>query len=94
MVESFKCIHKSVEQQSVKFKAELSRNNYVTPTSYLELLSMYKIILKEKLEESKFSICRLQNGLDKLSDANIAVEEMQIMLTKKQPELEQASDET
>ena len=87
LVESFKCVHKSVERESVRFRAELSRYNYVTPTSYLELLSMYKIVLKEKLEESKFSISRLQNGLDKLSDANVAVEEMQIMLTKKQPEL-------
>lgn len=41
-------MHKSVEKASVQFKAELTRFNYVTPTSYLELLSMYKIVLKEK----------------------------------------------
>ena len=94
LVETFKCMHKSVEKSSVRFKAELTRYNYVTPTSYLELLSMYKIILKEKQNESRFSISRLQNGLDKLLDANKAVEEMGITLTQMQPELEKASEET
>ena len=47
-VDVFKTIHKSVEKESVKFKAELSRVNHVTPTIYLELLSTFKRILKEK----------------------------------------------
>lgn len=81
----FKTIHKSVEKESVKFKAELSRVNHVTPTIYLELLSTFKRILKEKREESALSISRLQNGLDKLLDANNAVEEMQKTLTQMQP---------
>ena len=57
-------------------------------------MDTYKRILKEKREQSSFSISRLQNGLDKLNDANKAVEEMQIELTKMQPELEKASIET
>lgn len=68
--------------------------NHVTPTIYLELLETYKRICKEKKDQSTFSIGRLQNGLDKLSDANKAVEEMQITLTEMQPELEKASIET
>ena len=63
----------------------------MTPTIYLELLSTYKRVLKEKRDESSFSISRLQNGLDKLQDANEAVEKMQIELTEMQPELEKAS---
>lgn len=90
-VDIFKTIHKSVEKESVKFKAELSRVNHVTPTIYLELLSTYKRVLREKKEESVFSIGRLQNGLDKLLQANNAVEEMQKELTLMQPELEKAS---
>jgi len=35
-VEIFKCIHQSVEQISVKFKEQLNRVNWVTPTSFLE----------------------------------------------------------
>ncbi len=52
-MECFKTIHKSVEKISVKYKAELRRINYVTPTSYLELLRMFKSILKDKKNQSK-----------------------------------------
>jgi dynein heavy chain len=48
LVEMFKNVHKSVEKISSKFLQELRRYNYVTPTSYLELLSMFRIILAEK----------------------------------------------
>jgi dynein heavy chain len=44
-VEMFKCIHQSVEQKSLMFQEQLSRRNYVTPTSFLELLAMYRVIL-------------------------------------------------
>lgn len=42
----FKTIHKSVETLSVEYRNSLSRYNYVTPTSYLELLKVFKVILK------------------------------------------------
>ncbi len=63
-------MHKSVEKISVKYSTELRRFNYVTPTSYLELLSMFKIVMKEKKIEVQNAISRLQNGLTKLIEAN------------------------
>lgn len=51
MVELFKTIHKSVEKESVNFLDELRRHNYVTPTSYLELLTVFRTILLEKKKE-------------------------------------------
>jgi dynein heavy chain len=42
IVECFKDIHKSVEVESVSFLNELRRFNYVTPSSYLELLTIFK----------------------------------------------------
>lgn len=59
----FKQSHKFVEKQSVKYLIELRRHNYVTPTSYLELLSLFKMILSEKNKENEQKIQRLQNGL-------------------------------
>ena len=47
-VEMFKVIHQSVEVKSAEFLDQLSRRNYVTPTSFLELLAMYRVILKQK----------------------------------------------
>lgn len=83
----FKYMHKSVERLSEKYKSELRRINYVTPTSYLELLNLYISIVSWKRQELQQQISRLKNGLDKLQAANQAVEEMKIVLEKMQPEL-------
>ena len=44
-------IHQSVEQASKRYLAEQRRDNYVTPTSYLELLSTFKVLLKFKRDQ-------------------------------------------
>jgi len=62
-VEMFKDIHQSVEKKSAEFLEQLRRRNYVTPTSFLELLSMYKTILFDKRKEVEFSKNRLLKGL-------------------------------
>ena len=48
MVEMFGAIHLSVEEASKEFWEMLRRRNYVTPTSYLELLSSFKTLLNFK----------------------------------------------
>jgi dynein heavy chain len=62
--------HKSVEKYSEKYLAELGRANFVTPTSYLELLALFKLILKEKQKALQIQINRLESGLNKLASAN------------------------
>ena len=94
LVEMFTFIHKSVEKESIIFKEELKRNNYVTPKSFLEQLSLYKTILRLKKKELKMGIQRFKNGLDKLFQANEEVANMQVILTEKQPELARTKDET
>jgi dynein heavy chain len=47
-VTMFSNIHRSVEALALDFKAELGRPTYVTPTSFLEQLTAYAKILKEK----------------------------------------------
>lgn len=91
IVEMCKNIHKSVEKISEGFLTELRRHNYVTPTSYLELLTMFRQIMQLKKKEVENSIKRLQSGLNKLIEANTQVEEMRIVLKDMQPELEKAS---
>jgi dynein heavy chain len=63
LVNMFKFSHKFVEGLSNKYLHELRRNNYVTPTSYLELLHLFKSIIMEKNKEVENKISRLQNGL-------------------------------
>ena len=59
-------IHQSVERTSRKFYNELRRYNYVTPTSYLELLGTFIRLLGEKRTEIAEGRRRLEIGLQKL----------------------------
>ena len=43
-----KGVHQSVVHISLEYLSSLSRHNYVTPTSYLELLSTYRKVLASK----------------------------------------------
>lgn len=88
-VEMFKCIHQSVEAISERFLAELRRYNYVTPTSYLELLSAYKSILKERQTYFHNAKTRLERGLKVLLEASVEVANLQDSLEKKKPKLKE-----
>eukprot|EP00744_Colponema_vietnamica_P000902 GILI01001554.1.p1 GENE.GILI01001554.1~~GILI01001554.1.p1 ORF type:complete len:2075 (+),score=684.51 GILI01001554.1:415-6225(+) len=89
LVKLFTVIHTSVENTSKRFLAELRRRNYVTPTSYLELLTVFRVLLAEKRQEVGTLKNRLQGGLDKLMHAAEQVAEMQVELKEKQPVLAQ-----
>ena len=86
-VEVFKDIHMSVENESVGFYEMLRRRNYVTPTSYLELLASFGKLLGKKKTELEVKRDRLQIGLDKLSETKDMVGVMQEELVELQPVL-------
>ncbi|GLD91881.1 hypothetical protein PINS_up000414 [Pythium insidiosum] len=87
LVETFKVIHQSVEHASKDFFNTLRRYFYVTPTSYLELLSTFKAVLVSKRDEVNTMKSRLQNGVDKLSETKAIVATMQTELVELQPVL-------
>jgi dynein heavy chain len=72
-VACFKVIHQSVEAASKDYYESLRRYNYVTPTSYLELLSTFKKVLTVKRVEVNTKKDRLQNGVDKISETKAMV---------------------
>lgn len=55
VVQFFKTVHTSVAAKSREYLAVLGRYNYVTPTSYLELLSTFKSVLREKRQKGEGS---------------------------------------
>lgn len=59
-------MHSTVAINSVRFLHELSRYNYVTPTSYLELLRIFNKLLLLKTTELNTAINRTKGGLDKV----------------------------
>ena len=87
-------IHSSVEDAAVKFLAELRRNTYTTPTSYLSLLDMYKDLLGVQRDKITESIRRYQGGIDKIESTKVMVDEMKESLAALQPVLEEAMEST
>ena len=86
-------IHQSVERKSRAFLEQLRRYNYVTPTSYLELLRTFIRLLGEKRAEIELQRGRLQIGLDKLESTAKQVGVMEKELVALQPVLAKTSTE-
>ncbi|XP_041081390.1 dynein heavy chain 1, axonemal [Polyodon spathula] len=59
-------IHQMVARKSKQYLAELSRHNYITPKSYLELLSIFSKLIGMKKSELKSAKQRMKTGLDKV----------------------------
>ncbi|XP_039655501.1 dynein heavy chain 7, axonemal isoform X3 [Perca fluviatilis] len=85
-----KTFHTSAKQLSDKFLSELGRHNYVTPTSYLELIAAFRLLLTQKRDTVMKAKQRYTNGLDKLAFAESQVGEMKKELVDLQPKLKQA----
>uniref|UniRef100_A0A4W6E2V4 Dynein axonemal heavy chain 12 n=1 Tax=Lates calcarifer TaxID=8187 RepID=A0A4W6E2V4_LATCA len=85
-----KTFHTSAKQLSQRFLSELGRHNYVTPTSYLELIAAFRLLLTQKRDTVMKAKQRYTNGLDKLAFAESQVGEMKQELVDLQPKLKQA----
>ncbi|MED6291229.1 Dynein heavy chain 3, axonemal, partial [Characodon lateralis] len=94
VVEMCKTFQTSVREMSQVYFSRLRRHNYVTPTSYLELILTFKNLLKVKRNEVNTARNRYIIGLQKLEFAASQVSVMQQELTALQPELIQTSAET
>ncbi|NXL48091.1 DYH7 protein, partial [Podilymbus podiceps] len=85
-----KYFHTSVMSLSVRFLQSLGRHNYVTPTSYLELIAAFRKLLTQKRDTVMKAKRKYVNGLDKLAFAESQVGEMKQELVQLQPKLEEA----
>ncbi|KAI8910835.1 dynein heavy chain and region D6 of dynein motor-domain-containing protein, partial [Gorgonomyces haynaldii] len=94
VVDMCKFFHQYTVTLSNKFRAQLGRYNYVTPTSYLELLNALKSLLSKKRDEIQTIRKRYAGGLDKLQFAAEQIAQMQIDLTNLQPQLQKTTEET
>ena len=83
-----------VRNLAAKFLAELGRYNYVTPTSYLELIGTYRRLLNEKRDEVQTMINRYEGGLAQIYEAEDSVAVMKTELIDLQPVLERTAVET
>jgi dynein heavy chain len=70
-------IHTDVEALTDRFRSEVRRVNYVTPTSYLELIRSFKSALAIQRESVAGEKKRYEVGLEKLQFATVQVVTMQ-----------------
>nr|XP_014351765.1 PREDICTED: dynein heavy chain 6, axonemal-like [Latimeria chalumnae] len=84
-------IHMGVTVMAEQFYAELRRHYYTTPTSYLELINLYLAMLGEKRKQLISARDRVKNGLTKLLETNVLVDNMQVELSALEPVLKQKS---
>lgn len=86
--------HSSAVTLSERYLTSLRRYNYVTPTSYLELIKTFKNLLAAK----RGAVLKLRNryvvGLDKLNFAQTSVAKMKVDLGELQPQLIKTKGET
>ncbi|XP_052285538.1 dynein axonemal heavy chain 12-like isoform X2 [Dreissena polymorpha] len=88
-----KHFHQGTNKLSVNYLLELGRHNYVTPTSYLELINAFKTLLGAKQEETLKAKRRYIVGLEKLAFAASQVADMQKELEELQPQLVVSAEE-
>lgn len=88
VVDFFRSVHLGVAKASGRYLESLRRYNYVTPTSYLELLSTFRSVLTRKRDEVGTLRSRLQTGLDKIISTEAVVSKLQTELVAMQPQLE------
>ncbi|KAJ3254160.1 Dynein heavy chain 7, axonemal [Boothiomyces macroporosus] len=94
VVQMCQYLHESTRLTSQKFLQLYRRYNYVTPTSYLELIRTFKSLLALKQAAVLKLKNRYVNGLDKLTFAQNAVAKMQVDLGELQPQLIKTQGET
>nr|XP_031828293.1 dynein heavy chain 6, axonemal [Nomia melanderi] len=86
-------IHKTVEEVTVRFFVEMRRRYYTTPSSYLELLKLFRITLENKRKEIETLKSKIANGLNKLLETNEMVAVMKEHLVILAPKLKTSTDE-
>ncbi|XP_055588743.1 dynein axonemal heavy chain 7 isoform X2 [Uranotaenia lowii] len=84
--------HTSTQTLSEEFMIRLNRHNYVTPTSYLELIHTFKSLLDKKRTEVLTGKNRYLTGLKQLEIAAQQVGVMQEQLEAVQPQLKIAAE--
>jgi len=57
-------VHGSIGEANIRMRIQQRRNNYTTPTSFLELIKFYTTLLEDKTSKIVDIIERLSNGLN------------------------------
>ncbi|PSN46658.1 Dynein beta chain [Blattella germanica] len=85
-------VHTSVNSMSRVYLQNERRYNYTTPKSFLEQISLYSKLLRQKTAELTGKVERLENGLDKLRSTAVQVDDLKAKLAIQEIELKQKNE--
>ncbi|XP_055373642.1 dynein beta chain, ciliary isoform X2 [Condylostylus longicornis] len=85
-------VHGTVNQISKIYFQNEKRFNYTTPKTFLEYISLYIKLLKNKSDEFTKKITRLETGMSKLAECAIQVEMLKKQLAIQEIELNAKND--
>jgi dynein heavy chain len=83
-----------VNELSQEYLASLRRYNYVTPTSYLELIKLFRSLFENTRNTIQTQEARYRTGLEKIAETEIQVKAMQVQLEALKPQLIASQAET
>lgn len=86
-IEMCQYFHTSTQDLTRDYLRQLNRHNYVTPTSYLELINTFKDLLGRKRKEVLEGKRRYEAGLGRLDNTRKEVGRMQQILVALRPKL-------
>lgn len=86
-------MHESVEEASERFYLVAKRRYYTTPSSYLELLKQYHVLMQKRIHSITSLRNKIANGLNKILETNDLVADMGKDLKIIVPIMEQKSTE-
>ncbi|XP_044576956.1 dynein axonemal heavy chain 7 [Cotesia glomerata] len=92
-IEMCQFFHISTQLLTDEFYTRIQRYNYVTPTSYLEMINTFKELLNNKRKEITLAKNRYEGGIGRLVSTRTQVAEMQETLKELQPMLVTAAQE-
>ena len=84
--------HQDVSQMAEDYYRETHRHTYVTPTSYLELLTTFKTILSYRRRDNVKLRAKYRRGIDQLESTEAIVASMQSELDEIAPILQTTSE--
>lgn len=87
-------MQRDVVDMTERWRTEMGRYFYVTPTSYLDLLLSFIELLQTRRGEVVASKKKYEVGVNKIAETAVAVEEMQRELTEMEPKLTKMQDES
>lgn len=85
-------VHIMVNECCELYFQKMRRQVYVTPKSFLSYLSSYKQLYLEKYKELDKQEKQFAIGLEKIKDATISIQQMEVGLKEEENQLKEAQD--